>query len=460
MHTKPKNKPDAQKENIAIDDDTIVAQSTPSGRGGIAIVRISGSLATSITEKIIGQLPQPRLATLSTFYDQSRQQIDSGIVLYFKKPYSFTGEDVVEFHGHGGPVVVDQLIKVIIALGARLARPGEFTERAFLNDKLDLAQAEAIADLIDASSKEAARSALSSLQGEFSKTIHELLDEVIALRVYIEAAIDFPEEEIDFISHSTIEKDISSVIHFVEDILKNAKQGVLLREGIHVVIAGEPNVGKSSLLNQLSGDERAIVTDIAGTTRDILRETIHIDGMPVHISDTAGLRDSHDVVEQEGIRRAQQVISQANLVLYVVDTTREDQGERFQHLCKAPDIVIRNKIDLISEEARVISGSPVVISLSAKTGMGVDLLRAAIKKAAGLNQTTQGKFMARRRHIDALKRVHHALKTGLNQLRIYNAPELVAEDLRHAQRALGEITGEFTSDDLLGKIFSEFCIGK
>lgn len=437
--------------------DTIVAAATPSGRGGVAIVRVSGALTKTIAESLLGKLPKPRYATFSRFKDPAGYILDEGLALFFPAPHSFTGEDVVELHGHGGPYVVDSLIKNILALGARLARPGEFSERAFLNDKIDLAQAEAIADLIDAASSEAAQSALRSLQGEFSSKIHHLVESVIQLRLYVEAAIDFVEEEIDFLADEQVGKNLKSILTELDVIQSQAKQGTLLREGITAVIAGEPNVGKSSLLNCLSGKESAIVTHIAGTTRDVLREYVTIDGMPMHVIDTAGLRDSDDVVEQEGIRRAKNEIAQADLVLFVVDATVNKPITLTDVLPEIPPhakvITIKNKID--------IANSVVVkkedIAISAKTGVGIDLLKQKIKELVGLQTNTDGIFSARRRHLDALKRAKEYVLSAANNNK---AGELMAEDLRQAQLALSEITGEFTSDDLLGRIFSSFCIGK
>jgi tRNA modification GTPase len=432
---------------------TIAAPATPPGRGGIAVVRISGPLVKSIAEKILKKIPEPRHAFFSVFVDENNEAIDEGLALFFPAPNSFTGEDVLELHGHGGPVVVDSLMQRIISLGARLAKPGEFSERAFLNHKMDLTQAEAIADLIDASSQQAARASVRSLQGEFSKKIHALVESVIHLRMYVEAAIDFVEEEIDFLANKQVENKLTEIISQLENILANASQGSLLRDGITIVISGEPNVGKSSLLNRLSGKEIAIVTDIPGTTRDVLRSEIQIDGMPVHFIDTAGLRESDDPVEQEGIRRAREEIQNADLVLKVVDAAVEKNSE--------DAIMVRNKIDLTKEKPSLIEkNSQTIISLSAKTGEGMDILKNHIKKRVGFQTASEGIFSARRRHIDALQRAKTFVLHGQKQLREAKAGELLAEDLRQAQLALNEITGEFSSDDLLGKIFGSFCIGK
>lgn len=454
--------------------DTITAQATPPGRGGVGIIRVSGPLAKTIADSILKIEVSPRYAHYGPFFDSSEQEIDQGIAIFFPGPNSFTGEDVLELQGHGGPVIIDLLLKQVIKAGARLANPGEFSERAFLNDKLDLAQAEAIADLIDSSSEQAARCAVRSLQGEFSKRIHTLVESLIALRIYVEAAIDFPEEEIDFLADGKVLNDLTSVLSNIEAVQSEAKQGSLLREGMNVVIAGRPNAGKSSLLNALAGRETAIVTDIAGTTRDVLREHIHIDGMPLHIIDTAGLRDAPDEVERIGIDRAWQEINKADRVLLMVDSQEnqtdnpEDIWPEFVH--KLPEssriTVIRNKADLSGEEIgihKVSSETDIdhtTITLSAKSKTGVDLLRDHLKACMGFNSTLEGGFMARRRHIDALERAHTLLQTGLDQLTINGAGELLAEDLRQAQQALNEITGEFSSDDLLGRIFSSFCIGK
>ncbi len=438
--------------------DTIVAQATASGRAGIAIVRVSGPGVRKIAQEISGFIPEPRKATYVSFLDSAGAAIDEGIALLFPAPNSFTGEDVLELQGHGSPAVIHGLIQRILELGARLARPGEFSERAFLNDKLDLAQAEAIADLINASSEQAARSALRSLQGEFSKKINFLVESLVRLRMYIEAAIDFAEEEIDFLADKQIKLDLISIIQEIEIIQASATQGNLLRDGITVVIAGKPNVGKSSLLNQISGKDSAIVTDIPGTTRDLLREHIVLDGMPMHIVDTAGLRDSVDVVEQEGIRRAHAEMANADVVLFITDAT---QQEVIDVPKQATVITVRNKIDLINEQAQIKNKQgEIIISLSAKYGTGVDLLKQQIKACVGLAASSEGLFSARRRHLDALARARNFLQAGLQQLEDHRAGELLADDLHQAQQALNEITGAFSADDLLGRIFSSFCVGK
>lgn len=449
--------------------DTIAAQATPPGRGGVGIIRLSGPQALNIAEQILGFTPKPRYAHYTPFLGEDRQVLDQGIALYFPNPHSFTGEDVVEFQGHGGPVIIDLLLQRVIRLGARLARPGEFSERAFLNDKLDLAQAEAIADLIDSSSEQAARCALRSLQGAFSERVHELVEALIQLRIYVEAAIDFPEEEIDFLTDGKVQADLQRILQQLQQVRQEARQGSLLREGMNVVIAGRPNAGKSSLLNALAGRDTAIVTDIEGTTRDVLREHIHIDGMPLHIIDTAGLRDAPDAVERIGIDRAWEEIRKADRILMMVDSTRTtatDPVELWPELTRQLDdlshvTLVRNKADLTGEPVGIRQeGEYTLIALSAKQGLGIDLLRNHLKQVMGFNATTEGGFMARRRHVDALERARQLLETGAEQLSLHGAGELLAEDLRQAQQALSEITGEFSSDDLLGRIFSSFCIGK
>jgi tRNA modification GTPase len=427
-------------------------------------------LAQSIALAVGGCELKPRYAHYGPFNDANGQVLDQGLALYFPGPHSFTGEDVLELQGHGGPVVLDLLLRRCVQLGARLARPGEFSERAFLNDKLDLAQAEAIADLIEASSEQAARNALRSLQGEFSKRVHGLTERLINLRIYVEAAIDFPEEEIDFLADGHVLKLLDGVRADLAGVLKQAGQGALLREGMTVVIAGRPNAGKSSLLNALAGREAAIVTAIAGTTRDVLREHIHIDGMPLHVVDTAGLRDTDDHVEKIGVERALKAIHDADRVLLVVDASAPEALDPFalwpEFLQQRPDpsklTLIRNKADLSSETVamQVCDDGHVTISLSAKSTEGLDLLREHLKTCMGYEQTLEGSFSARRRHLDALKQASTALEHGRKQLTLAGAGELLAEDLRLAQQVLGEITGAFSSDDLLGRIFSSFCIGK
>ncbi|KHD08830.1 tRNA modification GTPase MnmE [Candidatus Thiomargarita nelsonii] len=436
--------------------DTIAALATPVGRGGIGVIRISGPRVPEIAQTMLGQLPQPRKAIFTDFVaGAAGELLDQGIALYFPAPHSFTGEEVLELQGHGGPIVMDLLLKSTLKLGARLAHPGEFSERAFLNGKMDLAQAEAIADLIDSASTQAARCALRSLQGEFSAQIHTLVEQLIWLRSYIEAGIDFVDEEIDLLADGQVFEKIKKLISDLDNILDKAQQGYLLKEGMRIVLVGEPNVGKSSLFNCLAGRETAIVTPIPGTTRDVVRDQIQLDGMPLHITDTAGLRETDDPIEQEGIRRTQLALKEADLVILLLDDRHADDKTSLLSEIEQPPLIIRNKIDLsghgvgISEEG--------VLYLSAKTGAGIDLLRAYLKEKMGLQTSSEGSFMARRRHLDALQRAKKALTIALNHAQ---ATELLAEELRQAQEALGEITGEFSADDLLGQIFSSFCIGK
>ncbi|MCZ6561044.1 MAG: tRNA uridine-5-carboxymethylaminomethyl(34) synthesis GTPase MnmE [Gammaproteobacteria bacterium] len=444
-------------------DDTIAAIATPPGTGGVGILRLSGADAVAIGEKICGTLPMPRTAAFRDFKNAAGQALDQGLVLHFRGPASFTGEDVVELHGHGGAVVMDSLLNAALEHGARQADPGEFTQRAFLNDKLDLAQAEAVADLIESGSAEAARAALRSLQGEFSARVHELVGGVIHLRTWVEAAMDFPEEEIDFLADQKVLDQVDDLLQQFTRLENEAKQGVLLSNGMHLVIAGRPNAGKSSLLNKLAGYEAAIVTDIPGTTRDLLRENISIDGMPVHIVDTAGIRSHGDAIEKEGIRRAKAELKIADRALLVTDTDDElaKDDELYAELPAGLVVtVVHNKIDLRGQDAAISErNGQTEIYLSALTGEGIDLLREHLREAAGF--TGQGgSLSARRRHLDALRKAHGQVQTAKSQLTDNRAGELMAEELRAAQQSLNEITGEFTSDDLLGKIFSSFCIGK
>lgn len=448
--------------------DTIAALATPPGRGGVGIVRVSGPACTTIAAAMLGDCPAPRLAHYGPFHGEERI-IDEGIALYFPGPHSFTGEDVLELQGHGGPVIMDLLIERCLALGARPARPGEFSERAFLNDKLDLAQAEAIADLIDASSRAAAENALRSLQGAFSQRVEALVTRLIELRIYVEAAIDFPEEEIDFLADGRVAERLSAVIAELAEVRAAAGQGALMREGMNVVIAGRPNAGKSSLLNALTEQQTAIVTDVAGTTRDVLREQIHIDGMPLHVIDTAGLRDTPDAVEKIGVARAWAEIEKADRVLLIVDAGTSEATDPMatwpEFVARLSDIsrltLVRNKIDTSDEPPGLdASDTTPVVRLSVKTGEGLDDLKAHLKAVMGYAGQTEGRFSARRRHLEALDRAKRALTNGEAQLTGQGAGELLAEDLRDTQKALGEITGEFSADDLLGEIFSSFCIGK
>lgn len=450
-----------------IPTDTIAAIATAPGRGGVGIVRISGPSAFTIAEKLIGFAPKPRHAHYTDFVAPDQSVIDSGIALYFKGPNSFTGEDVFELQGHGGPVILDLIIKAALAHGARLARPGEFSERAFLNDKLDLAQAEAIADLIQASTEQAAKQALNSLRGAFSKTIDDLVEQLIHLRMYVESSIDFPEEEIDFLSDGHVATSLDGLIEQTQTVLVKATQGLLMRDGMKVVIAGRPNAGKSSLLNALSEKDSAIVTEIAGTTRDVLREHIHLDGMPLHIVDTAGLRESPDKVEQIGIKRAWEEIDQADRILLLIDSTDANQLRVTEHWAEFTNnptyqsklTVIYNKCD--QQPVHCQTNTPWQnLAISAKTGEGLGTLKTHLKTTMGFAGTLEGGFSARRRHIRAIEVAQTALANGKHQLELHAAGELLAEDLRSAQNALSEITGSFTPDDLLGEIFSSFCIGK
>jgi len=444
--------------------ETIAAIATAPGRGGVGIVRVSGPLSANIAEKILGKIPLLRRAEYSPFNDENGDAIDSGIAIYFQKPNSFTGEDVLELQAHGGPVVLDMLLNRVLNLGARAARAGEFTEQAFLNDKMDLAQAEAVADLIEAESTEAAKAAVRSLQGEFSKNINALVESLIELRLYVEASLDFPEEEIDFLNDGKVEKKLSVIESALAEVFTSARQGSLLREGMSLVIAGRPNAGKSSLLNQLAGRNSAIVTDIPGTTRDVLREHIQIDGLPLHVIDTAGLRESDDPVEQEGVRRAWKEIEQADRILLLVDDTHRND-DHLQIEDKLPEHIgvtrVFNKIDSSGRQAELIeTDAEIDIALSAKTGSGIDILKNHLKQCMGYEQSNEGKFMARRRHIKALQNADQHLQIARYNLIEMQAGELLAEELKLAQEQLNTITGEFTSDDLLGKIFSSFCIGK
>jgi tRNA modification GTPase len=442
--------------------DTIAAIATPPGNGGVGIIRLSGTLVSSIAQQLHNKSLVPRLAQYASFLDGDGGVIDSGLSLYFPAPASYTGEDVLEVQAHGGAVVMDMLLRRVLELGARLARPGEFTERAFLNNKLDLTQAEAVADLIESSTEQSVRSAQKSMQGLFSSQVNELVAEITELRTYVEAAIDFVEEEIDFLSDGVVENRIVNLLQRIERIRQTAKQGRLLRDGMTVVLAGRPNAGKSSLLNALAGHEAAIVTEIAGTTRDVLRERIQLDGMPLHVIDTAGLRDSDNIVEQEGIRRAREEIGKADLILLLIDA-RESNIEPVLESLPAgiPVTEVYNKIDLTNQPpALTESARGSRIHLSVKTGAGMALLTQHLKHSVGFNEAAEDVFIARRRHLEALRQGHEFVQNALRLLQESHAGELVAEELRMAQNALGEITGQVTSDDLLGKIFSSFCIGK
>ncbi len=446
--------------------DTIVAVATAPGRGGVGVVRISGKQSAEIVSAICGKLPSPRYATFTLFRSAENDVIDEGIALYFPGPASFTGEDVVELQGHGSPLVMDKLCQRAVELGARMARPGEFSERAFLNNKMDLAQAEAVADLIESSTEQAAKSAMRSLQGDFSNRVNDFLQELTHLRMYVEASIDFSDEEIDFLAEAQVDRQLQDLLKTLDGITGSAKQGRLLREGISVVLAGQPNAGKSSLHNQLAGHDAAIVTDVAGTTRDVLREQIHLGGLPLRISDTAGLHDAtNDIVELEGIRRTQNELAQADHILLLIDDsqglTEQDRKILAELPANKPLTIIRNKIDKSGHLTQLTEeeGYP-TLYLSAKSGDGLELLQQHLYQAVGFHPEEEGVFIARRRHLDALARARQSIVNGYDCLSGMGAGELLAEELRLAQNALGEITGTFTTEDLLDHIFSSFCIGK
>ena len=447
--------------------DTIVAIATAAGRGGVGVVRLSGLDVLPFINSLIGKPLLPRRATYSVFSDAEGEAIDEGVALYFPGPSSFTGESILELQGHGGMVVLDRLVRRCVELGARVARPGEFSERAFFNDKMDLAQAEAIADLIDASSVEAARSAVRSMQGEFSQLINELVETMIQVRIFVEAAIDFPEEEIDFLQDKMLAANLDQLSTDLTAVLAQAQQGAILRDGLTVVLAGKPNAGKSSLLNALAGIDAAIVTAVPGTTRDVLRERITLGGLPLNIIDTAGLRDSDNEIEQEGVRRAWKEIANADQVLFVADATdtsnpklEELWPEYFQRNLGSTQSVtlLLNKIDLSGHRPGEIDETTLAISVKDKSGF--DALASHLQAKAGYLGHGEGLFSARRRHLIALTNALTFVHNGIDQLKGAGAGELLAEDLRQAQNELSEITGQFTSDDLLGRIFSSFCIGK
>ena len=449
--------------------DTIAAIATAPGRGAVGVIRVSGPNVPQIALSIIGNLPAPRIAQVAHFLGSDGTPLDRGLALYFPAPASYTGEHVLELQGHGGVLVLDSLLQRLLGLGCRMARPGEFSERAFLNGKIDIAQAEAIADLIDAGSAAAARAAVRSMQGEFSGHIDELQAQITELRMLVEAAIDFPDEELDFVPGSELGRRIAKIFMSFDAIGAAARQGALLREGLNVVIAGKPNAGKSSLLNKLAGDDIAIVTDQPGTTRDVLRQQVHLDGLPLNLIDTAGLRTSADAVEAEGVRRARAELKRADRVLYILDAAVPDGESSTSDLAAelselpqgVPVTLIFNKIDLSGGEPKVDeSRDPPRVFLSARTGAGLDLLRAHLKNRAGYRSGDAGALSARRRHLDALDRARACVVQAAQILTETRAFELFAEELRRAQMALGEITGEVSSDDLLGEIFSSFCIGK
>jgi tRNA modification GTPase len=450
------------------DRDTIVAVATPPGRGGVAVVRISGPSVPDITTTLLGALPAPRHATFARWHDADGRLIDIGLALYFPAPHSFTGEAVLELQGHGGDVVSGALVDRIVELGARRARAGEFSERAFLNDKIDLAQAEAIADLIDAGSRRAAQAAMRSLQGEFSQRVNATRAALTSLRVYVEAAIDFPEEEIDFLASAELRERLQDVQQRLASVLAAAEQGAMLTRGLSVAIAGRPNAGKSTLMNRLAGHDVAIVTPVAGTTRDLLRERIEIDGVPVELVDTAGLRDeTRDAIEAEGMRRARDAIARADHVLFVIDAAADPQAQSFTAERSAlpegvPVTLVRNKCDLPSAkaaDAQSPAGIQESISISAATGQGLPELRALIVRTAGRADAGPDTFSARARHVDALRRASHHLDLAHGHLQSKQG-ELAAFEMRNAQKELGEVVGDVSSDELLGHIFGSFCIGK
>jgi tRNA modification GTPase len=449
-------------QNVNVLTDTIAAIATASGSGGIGVVRVSGPQAPAIAQSILGHCPAPRHAVYLPFKEADASTIDQGIALFFQGPNSYTGEDVLELQAHGGPAILQILLMRCLSLGARQALPGEFTQRAYLNDKMDLAQAEAVADVINASTVEAARSAMRSLSGEFSNRIHVLLERLIELRMYVEACLDFPEEEIDFISQGNVELKLNNILLELQKVFQQAKQGNLLREGLTVVLVGQPNVGKSSLINQLAGDEVAIVTPIAGTTRDTVKSLIQINGIPLHIIDTAGLRETDDEIEKFGIARTWRALESANIALLLLDASHGITDVEKSILDRLPldlpKIWVHNKIDLSSELPSLKEiDRETHIFISAKKGDGVDLLKAHLLKMAGWQTTSEGVFMGRTRHLEAIAEVESYLNAALQSI---HQAELVAENLRSAQTALNSITGEFTPDDLLGEIFSKFCIGK
>ncbi len=452
-----------------VSSDTIAAIASAPGRGAVGVIRVSGPGVPQIAQALIGHLPPPRTAQVANFLAGDGESLDRGLALYFPAPASYTGEHVLELQGHGGVLVLDSLLERLLELGCRMARPGEFTERAFLNGKLDIAQAEAIADLIDAGSSAAARAAVRSMQGEFSARVHELQAQITELRTLVEAAIDFPDEELDFLPGSVLGDRIAKIFMSFDAIGAAARQGALLREGLNVVIAGKPNAGKSSLLNRLAGAEIAIVTDQPGTTRDVLRQQVHLDGLPLNLIDTAGLRHAADVAEAEGVRRAFAELKRADRVLYILDaavpaaqSSASDLAAELEDLpVDVPVTLIFNKIDLSGAQASVDEArDPPQVFLSAKSGAGLDLLRAHLKSRAGYRSGDSGALSARRRHLDALQRAKSGVVHAAELLGETRAFELFAEELRRAQSALGEITGEFSSDDLLGEIFGSFCIGK
>jgi len=445
--------------------DTIAAVATAPGVGGIGVVRISGPGVAQIALSVIGSLPAPRLASYRRFLDADGEPIDEGIALFFPSPHSFTGDDVLELQGHGGPVVLDMLLQRVLGLGARAARPGEFSERAFLNGKLDLARAEAIADLIHSATETQVRLATRTLRGVFSHRVDALQQSLTRLRAFVEAALDFPDEEIDVLADPSLHAALTRLIQDLDRLQASARQGELVRDGLVVVIAGAPNAGKSSLLNALAGHDAAIVTPIPGTTRDLLRTDVQLDGLPLRLIDTAGLRDSHDPIEQEGVRRARAQINSADRLLWMIDDVVDPLASTLPAADRRPSVpttLIRNKIDLSQRAPGLVQRDDGIteIACSMTTGAGLDLLRAHLKASAGYLGPESGEFSARRRHLDALARTSGHLMAAAAVFSETGAPELMAEDLRQAQHSLGEITGEFAADDLLGEIFGQFCIGK
>jgi len=448
---------------VSAGQDTIVALATPPGRGGISVIRISGPEAGAMATALTGRLPAPRVATVSEFRDAVGEVLDSGLALYFPGPASFTGEDTLELHGHGGPMVVDLLLKRIAGLGARLARPGEFSERAFLNGKIDLVQAEAIADLIDSASETAARSALRSLSGRFSEAVHGIVEELIAVRAYVEAALDFPDEEVDFLADEVLAARLAGLADTLARLVADTRQGALLRDGAKVVLLGPPNAGKSSLLNALALTDRAIVSATPGTTRDTVELSIQLDGLPVHLVDTAGLRRTEEEIEQEGIRRARRAVVDADLALLVVEDGASAGID--DYLSDIPagvrPVIVWNKIDLSGRPSQADpAADPAELSVSVKTGAGMGPLKDFLKAAMGYQAAGEAPYIARRRHLQAIGQAREHFEAANAAIRAGRSGELIAEDLRLAQQRLGEITGEFTADDLLGRIFAEFCIGK
>lgn len=439
---------------------TIAAIATPQGRGGIGVIRLSGERAIEIAEQISGKKPVDRKAIYTHFKNQVGEIIDSGLMVQFAAPNSFTGEDVVELQGHGSPIVQDMLIERLVELGARQARAGEFSERAFLNDKVDLAQAEAIADLINSQTQQAAKGAMQSLRGVFSDKIDALLKELIYLRMYVEAAIDFPEEEIDFLADDKLRAQIKQLQQQLKDTLKQAQQGSVLQAGLKVVLAGRPNAGKSSLLNALAGHDAAIVTDIPGTTRDSISQSINVDGLAVHFIDTAGLRESNDTVEKIGILKTHQAIQEADIVVYLIDASDVQSVAEADNDIAQLDLADAQLIKVFNKLDQTTASNDQDLFISAKTGEGLNQLKQKISELAGYDQKSETIFTARRRHLVALEATRDAVDRGVTQLEIHNAGELLAEELLQAQNSLSEITGEFSADDLLGEIFAGFCIGK